>query len=255
MSVNPFLTTPAHSARKHSKFSASGSERWINCQGSVKLSEGIESKSSIWAKEGEEAHEVLEKMLNILIEGETDLFAVPARDDDMWGLGREAAAFIHGLWRKLPHSEIQVETRIILDFIHPEMFGTFDGAVVDHFGTLHVFDYKYGAGVAVSPDRNLQMAFYAIGLAHQYQWNFKRVRMWIIQPRIKGYEGPLYWEIPILELKGKWVRTFEYGVDMVERFPDRLTEGSWCHWCPAKKICPLKTERKNEKASLIFGSI
>ena len=94
--------------------------------------------------------------------------------------GEAAADYILWLWKEAPGSEILVETRIPLSFIHPEAFGTFDAAIVDYFGTLHVFDYKYGQGHAVSPTGNLQMILYGLGLAHRYQYNFKRVRLWII---------------------------------------------------------------------------
>jgi hypothetical protein len=239
----------AHGERAHSKYSASGAERWFSCPGSVNLSEGIPSKSSVWAKEGTEAHEVLEQLMIAEIRRLPTVTSYPT---EMLRHGIAARDFIIGLHRQTPHSEIMVETRIYLDFIDPEMFGTFDGAVVDHFGTLHVFDYKYGAGVAVSPKENLQMIFYGIGLAHRFDWNFKRVRLWIVQPRIKGYEGPLYWDISIGELQA-WVYQFQKAVDRVKRFPKKYVEGSHCHWCPAKSICPLKTEGKLEKAKAVFS--
>lgn len=173
------------------------------------------------------------------------------RPKDMFRYGEMAAGFIFDLAVKAK-AEVLVETRIYLDFIHPEMFGTFDGAVVDHFGTLHVFDYKYGQGHSVSPTKNLQMIFYGIGLAHKFQWNFKRVRLWIIQPRIKGYDGPVFWEIPTLELRS-YVPKFEAAVARVEANPKEYIEGSWCHWCKAKGVCPLKTEGRMIKAIEIFG--
>jgi hypothetical protein len=149
-------------------------------------------------------------------------------------------------------AEVMVETRIYLKFIHEEMFGTFDGAILDHFGTLHVFDFKYGAGHAVSPKDNLQMIFYALGLAYKYQWNFKTVKLWIIQPRIKGYSGPVYWEISI-EVLRSYVPKFQEAVWRVENDP-KFKEGAWCHWCKAKSICPLKVETKKEKAREIFSA-
>lgn len=164
---------------------------------------------------------------------------------------KDSAEFIYGLHRKTEGSEGMVETRVYLDFIHKEMFGTFDGAVVEHFGTLHVFDYKYGAGKMVSPKENLQMIFYAIGLAHRYHWNFKRVRVWIIQPRIKGYDGPLFWDVPILDLR-TYVARFREAVERVEREPDTYVEGTYCHWCKAKPVCPLKREAKTDKAIGLF---
>ncbi len=276
MSVNPFHllgrperglsptskgskpSSTGHSERAHSKFSASGAERWFRCPGSVELSEGRPDKSSPWAKEGTEAHEVLEQvMLAAIAVGGGRVSHVrmdrkiPA---DMQRHAIHAANVILGLHVDTPDSEIMVETRIYLDFIHPEMFGTFDGAVVDHFGTLHVFDYKYGQGHAVGPKENLQMIFYGIGLAHRFRWNFKRVRLWIIQPRIKGYEGPLFWEVPIAVLRG-YVEQFRQAVLRVEREPDNYIEGSWCHWCKAKAVCPLKREAKLERAVSVFSRV
>lgn len=249
-----------HSGRAHSKFSASGAERWFNCSGSVALSEGLPDKSSVWSVEGTKAHEVLEDIMKVGMEFGFEALA-KARFDFRKGIplemvryGLSAAKFILGLHAKTPRSEIMVETRIHLAFIHPEMFGTFDGAVVDHFGTLHVFDYKYGAGHAVSPKENLQMIFYGIGLAAKYHWNFKRVRLWIIQPRIKGYDGPLFWELGILELKER-VRQFEDAVERVETQPNKYVEGSWCHWCKAKSKCPLKQQVKLDRAIEAFSSL
>lgn len=240
-----------HSKRKHSRFSASGAERWFRCPGSVALSEGLPDKFSKWAEEGTRAHEILERLL---------LDAINVRGfkvnpyDPMYIYGKPAADFILKFWRDSADSEILVETRIHLDFIHSEMFGTFDGAVIDHFGTLHVFDYKYGAGHAVSPKENLQMIFYGLGLAHLYDWNFKNVRLWIIQPRIKNYQGPLWWELSMQELH-KYVDSFREAVRRVESSPDSYVEGMHCYWCRAKYICPLKQEKRIEKARSIFANL
>jgi hypothetical protein len=268
-----------HSERAHSKFSASGAERWFNCPGSVELSEGLPDKSTVWAVEGTHGHEVLETLLLKAIKHQWQGIPVIAtnieiakllqnpeiprvasklqRDvkdmvNDIVRHSRNAAEFMLKKFRENPDAEFMVETRIYLSFIHEAMFGTFDGAVVDHFGTLHVFDYKYGAGHGVSPAKNLQMIFYAIGLAFRFHWNFKRVRMWIIQPRIKGYDGPMFWEVTITELK-EYVSEFERAVERVERFPKKYVEGSWCHWCKAKSICPLKMDAKLDKAKQLFS--
>jgi hypothetical protein len=256
----------AHAERKHSKFSASGSERWFNCPGSVALSEGMPSKDSIWSIEGTKAHETLEKILrHCAAKGQflgakipSHIMTVPGQTKDMLHYGNHAAGVILGNHWKTPGSELLVETRISLDFIHPAAFGTFDGAVVDHFGTLHVYDYKYGAGHAVSPgtpkDPNLQMAFYGLGLAYRYDWNFKRVRLWIIQPRIRGYTGPTFVEMTIADLRGVWAPTFKKAVRRVEREPKTYVEGSWCHWCNAKSICPLKRQAKAKSMRDAFAN-
>jgi hypothetical protein len=236
--------------RAHSKFSASGAERWFNCPGSVELSEGLPDTTSPAAEEGTQAHEVLEVTLKC------DEFLFPGVDPraprEMVKYADEAAKFIRGL-AKQTNSEFLVEDRAHLDFIHPEAFGTLDSAVLDHFGTLHVIDYKYGKGYVVSPKENLQMIFYALALAHKYDWNFSRVRLWIIQPRAKGYDGPVFWDISIDELR-EYVPKFEDAVARVELSPE-FKEGNHCFFCKAKKICPLKLESKNNKAGLIFGDL
>lgn len=249
------MSAKIHSERKHSKFSASGSERWFNCPGSVELSEGVPDKSSKWSIEGEKAHEILEEILQVGVDAGISRVGhvrfpktVPR---EMVAHGTNAANFLFDQRSKYSQSEFLVETRISLPFIHPEMFGTFDSAVVDHFGVLNVFDYKYGAGHAVSPGSrkspNLQMLFYGIGLAARYFWNFTTTRLWIIQPRIRGYDGPTFLELPTAELRDKHVPRFERAVERVEKNPELFVEGGWCHWCKAKGKCPLKNEKRTSE--------
>lgn len=244
----------SHTERAHSKFSASGAERWFNCPGGVELSEGLPDKSSVWSIEGVLAHELLEQILTWFLAGQDiDRFVFhPKFPDDMRRHVLQTALFIIFL-KAQTGGDLQIETRIYLDFIHPEMFGTFDAGILDFFETLHVIDFKYGAGHSVSVRENLQMIFYGIGLAHLHHWNFKRVRLWIIQPRIKGYDGPTFWDVPILTLKNTYVPRFERAVERVEKFPKKYVEGSWCHWCKTKSICPLKQQAKLEKARSIFS--
>lgn len=241
--------------RKHSKFSASGADRWFKCPGSVELSEGMPDKSSPWAIEGTQAHAVLEVVLGNLIAGARPSDGLSQLDfkptKEMVDYGERAALFIHGQWKAM-FADIMVETRIESP-IHQEAFGTFDAAIVEHFDILHVFDYKYGAGHAVFPSENLQMIFYAIALASKYDWNFKLARLWIIQPRVKGYDGPMFWDVSMSELKYYWLPLFEAAVVEVINNPKWYAEGSHCHWCKAKSICPLKNESKLEEAKTIFS--
>src|SRR4051812_39740261 len=137
-----------HHERKHSKFSASGSERYFKCPGSVELSEGQPDVSSSYAKEGTSAHEALETIVVDAVANKQRLIGKLASewkwrdkfDKTMIAHAVDATNFMLRLHSGLPGSEMLIETRVYLDFIHPEMFGTYDGAVVDHFGTLHVFD-------------------------------------------------------------------------------------------------------------------
>lgn len=219
--------------KAHSKFSASGMTRWQACPGSIKLSEGLPDKSSPAAEEGTRAHEVLEALLKDL--------SIPHSDRQMYIFAKQAADHILGLRAKRRGSKLLVESKVKLDFIHPEAFGTLDAAVVEYFGHLDILDFKYGMSF-VSPVENLQFIFYALGVAHAYDWNFQTVRLWTLQPRVVGFDGFVFWDLTISELR-KYIPIFELAVERVEKFPDQLVEGRHCYFCKAKSICPLKRDK------------
>lgn len=239
--------------RKHSKFSASGAERWLNCSASVALSEGMPDQENEWSKEGTKAHELLEQIMRAALVMKASRVMNPKCDKstpkEMIAHATNAANFMLKMRSELD-ADLMVETRIYLDFIHPEMFGTYDGAVLDYFGTLHIFDFKYGVH-PVSPKENMQMIFYALGTAHKYDWNFERARLWIIQPRVRGYDGPTYWDISIEQLR-KYEEDFKEGVWNVENDPT-FDEGPWCYFCKAKSKCPLKKELKRARLRAAFA--
>lgn len=244
-----------HEEREHSKFSASGAERWFNCPGSVEIQEGLPDKDNVWSVQGTQAHEVLERILKARLKrqvrDEKPLEFRPPKD--MVAYGNHAADQILKIHKAHPGSELMVEERVTLEFIHPEAFGSLDAAVLDHFGTLHILDYKYGM-MHVSPRENLQFIFYSLAVSFKHFWNFRKVRMWTLQPRTRGFDGYLFWEITMKELK-HYIPKFDSAVARVLRYPNKYNEGSWCHFCKAKSICPLKTEAKAKKFSKIFKAV
>lgn len=235
-------------SKKHARLGASNAYRWINCPGSIALSEKApEPTVSIYAAEGTAAHSVFEGWLrNIHVED-------PACEitKEMNEHGREAAAWVKH--EMPPGAFLHVEEKIDLTHLHPDMWGTLDAAIVDEFGTLHVIDYKYGAGIAVDAEENWQLIFYALGMSHRYHHNFDRVRMTIIQPRAYHEKGPIRsWEIPIKEL-------LEYGLvlsdaaDATEKPDARLEAGGWCRFCPAATVCPEISTRAIASAQIDFA--
>jgi len=242
------VNSQSHKDRKHSKFSASAFRRIRNCSGSVALSEGVPNKDNRFSIEGTKAHEVLEKIVRARLKDEPALFErdVP---DEMIDHAKHASRHIFKTLNEQEGSELMVEERVYLDFIHQEAFGTLDYGILDHFGTLNILDYKYGVSL-VSPKENEQFIFYALAVAHRYQWNFKRVRMWTLQPRVKGFDGFVFWEISMKQLMD-YIPLFEAIIERAEMYPHEFTEGDHCHWCPAKGKCPLKQE---SKAANMFGS-
>ena len=242
-----------HKKRKHSKFSASGSERWLNCAASVELEEGLPSKDSPWSLEGTEAHEVLEVLWKMLYLKSFHKY-MPLLKKEADPMVRNAMKMITKVLevkKTLDDAELLVEKRVHNDEIHPEMFGTVDNALVELFGTLHVFDYKYGQGHIVDPKENTQMIQYALGLLEEYDWNFDKVVLHICQPRSSG-SGHKQWEVSLEQMR-TYRELWRKGVARVEKGNNKPFPGSWCHWCKAKTTCPAKVEKRNDKISGMFA--
>lgn len=166
-----------------------------------------------------------------------------------------AALVIHSL-RPSPSAKLLIETRISLKHIAPGLYGTLDYAWVESWGTLVVVDYKYGAGVVVEPEEdgeyNSQLLYYATGLAKQFDYDFEKVRLAVIQPRV--YEDDVE-PLAIVDAPIKALREFEtkvleaYRKSLLPNAP--LKAGDHCRWCPAQAECP-EINTTMVKADIVF---
>lgn len=240
--------------KAHAKFSASGSERWLNCPGSIALSEKappqLESK---YALEGTEAHSCLEVVMK---NDCSDAVIKVLRKQYPDQMVNHAIAFYDQIVALLPvGSSLLCETKVSLDFVEEDMFGTVDSAIVDLFGVLWVIDYKYGAGRVVDPEENTQMIYYALGIAHKYNFNFEKVRLAIAQPRIIHKKGFFrHWDLEVPQLM-EWTEKFKDGVKRCKDPFAELKPGRWCFFCPAQSICPAVEDRAYEEAQTDFDEI
>ncbi len=253
-----------HQQRAHSKFSASGSERWLNCSASVDIEEkSPPSKDTSWSLEGTEAHEVKQiiSTMRTLKSFRKYLPLIEKDKDPMIGHAMKMVRKVEEIKATLFEPIHEVEVRVYNKEIHPEMFGTVDENLAELFGTLHVFDFKYGQGHIVDPKENTQMIQYALGIAEKYDWQFTDVVIHICQPRGSG-SGHKEWHLTIEQLKG-YRELWRKGVARVEGGKARLFEGSWCHWCRGRQIdpatgvptCPKKREAIEEKRNDMFTDL
>ena len=132
----------------------------------------------------------------------------------------------------------------------PSGFGTAD-IVGKTSKRMVIWDWKFGAGVPVSPVENEQGLFYGRALAHtDAEWfafptdesgQFEkdlRVDIVIAQPRV-GDGRAQVWTTTYGRLEEfRWVLVRAVG-DALGDAP-RFEGGSHCKWCEAKHICPLK---------------
>lgn len=237
----------------HAKFSASGSERWLNCPGSIALSKKAPPQpDNVYALEGTDAHTCLETiMMNSERPGASAAMLKKRFPVAMVNYAIETYEHILAL---MPDNTILLcETRVDLEFVEPDMFGTVDAAIVDLFGILWVIDYKYGAGRLVLPKENTQMIYYALGIAHKYHFNFSKVRLAIAQPRIVHKDGFFRtWDMEVPQLM-EWTEKFKTGVKACKEPDAPLKPGRWCFFCPAQSICPAIGEQNFEDAQNDFS--
>lgn len=225
----------------------------MTCPGSVALCAAVPSApSSAAAAEGTAAHWVAEQHL-LEAAGrkfEQPVINLPCPENgvkvtlDMVTHSRwDYVNYIHKTIGDDAMKFVAVERKFNLEWVWPGMFGTCDAAsAFDHRDdTLHVFDFKYGAGLPVCAVDNPQLAFYALGAADSLfgkTWpeRVRRVVCHIVQPRISHI--PDIWELDSHGLT-LWVSQFRNSAAATED-PDapRIYSKDGCQFCDAAEINP-----------------
>mgnify|MGYP003643320772 FL=1 len=211
----------------HAKLSASGAHRWMACPGSVNAEAGLPDKTSPFAEEGTQAHEVAEKALR----GGWNADTVWSRKD----LADPLQTYIDFV-RSIPHDFRVIEQRVDFSDWIPDGFGTADVICIKD-DLIHIIDLKFGQGVPVYAENNPQAMLYALGAYSEFEFMFdiKRVKISIVQPRIDNISE---WEIDIPSLL-KWGQVAENAA-LATQYPaaQRIPGEKQCRWCKAKPTCP-----------------
>lgn len=233
----------------------------MTCPGSVRLGRSAPPQTeSAYAREGTEAHECLE----FIVRRYGDRTSAGAEAAKKWPVEMVEHALVSAdrLFssdlRPSPTARLLVETRVVLKSISHRVYGTLDYAWLDHWGTLTIVDYKYGAGVAVPPvdddgEPNPQLMIYAFGLAAKYHFDFEKLRIAIIQPRVwRDGEDPLsFHDMPIAELKA-FEKKLLNAVKAASHPAAELVAGEHCRWCPAAATCPENSRKALVDANIAF---
>ncbi len=255
--------TPVAPEKDHAVFGASGSERWLNCPASIKLSENAPpQRESAYATEGTEAHACLEFLLKNRTKDNTLTMAIKAARGlyplDMMAHCCEAANWI--LDQVTEHDEFLCETKVDASpFTRDGEFGTVDSAIVREFGRLTVIDFKYGAGIVRNPagddgKGDSQLAYYALGISHMYDHNFTDVELVVIQPRAYSEDGEtIRSHVLTIEELLEWGKEFKRGVNRAQGPSPALQSGKWCRFCPAAPLCPELKDKALRDAQIAFS--
>ena len=238
--------------RAHAILSASSAHRWVHCTPSARLEEQFPDTGSDAAAEGTVAHALAEiKVRQYFYPQEVSRQKMTRavnklkKDghwaDEMQGYTDEYLDYVKSAamtFAHVPHAD--VEKTVYFDKYVPEGFGTADCILIGG-DTLHVIDFKYGKGVPVSAEENLQMILYALGAyeACRILYPIETVKLSIVQPRIDNISE---WECGIPEL-------LAYGDFIADRAAIAFKgEGAFapseenCRFCRARAQCRARAE-------------
>jgi hypothetical protein len=150
---------------------------------------------------------------------------------------------------KVQWEDIHFETKFNLTEIDPDAFGTCDAHFVQPFGRLVVYDLKYGAGVSVSAENNLQMQYYALGALMGE--DVTEIEMVIVQPRTE--EKVKRWTVTPDQM-AEYADKLKTAITTAKQPEAELKDGTWCKWCPALATCPHVAKKVIEVAQNDFAS-
>lgn len=241
--------------------SASSGARSIACPGWCGLTyyyrDKITEPGSKWSLDGDAAHAVLESKL--LDESPPKKFIKHLKSSDdakqHFAAIRFAVKSIQKIVKKAKKSNNKV-VQFTETYLHifPELKygGHVDFAMVTDT-TVHVIDYKHGAGVPVRVENNMQAVGYAYGkyitLPKPQQAKIDKVIITIIQPNCLAVKPIQTIQLSLAELL-KQVELLKAGVsnaygvlthcqvNKVKPVKKHLFRGDHCQFCPAKPLCP-----------------
>jgi hypothetical protein len=265
-----------HVARRHARFSPSGSKRVMECPGSLRMQEHIPDRRSSFADEGTAAHELAERCAREGIRAEdladfyVNLDAPEAQRVTIAPVGGRSflvdSEMVDGVQLYLdtcagvlaaasPQVEHSYETWVDLSGVSGMEGGTADFMAYDPATQkVVVADLKYGRGVAVEPSENTQLLCYALGVVNRYHnRGVGDIELIVVQPRCGHKDGPVRrWvadAVTLLDFEVDLARAAE-----ASEAPDApLRAGDWCKFCKAEAICPAKRDRVLDIVKAEFG--
>ena len=226
---------------RHALLSPSKAHITIPCPASLKLSEGIDDKPGVAAKEGTEAHALCEYLLRKAF-GEDVKDPVPTMQyytPEMMDHCMSYVNHVTGVMREalLEDPEAILAIEEMVDFskwTDVESFGTADCLIITN-RTIHVIDFKYGYNL-VEAKENPQMMCYALGALQKYGFFYDAefIDMTIFQPRKFNVSN---WVTTKEELL-KWAtETLQPAVEEAVSGKAKPHAGEHCRYCPARHLC------------------
>ena len=254
----------------HSKLPPSGAERWMTCPGSVVLSEGMTGDESEYSLEGTRAHAFAERWL-LLHFAQHGSAPTPSNAEEV-EIARHIKIYVDECiaLSKVPDVKVFVEKQVA---VNTDVYGTADYiAWHPQTHTLYVRDLKYGAGVAVQIERNIQLRIYALAALLTMKLPAAVVNVGIVQPRYEhpdgfnrsiGFDAVDLMDIyaDVLEATGT-SKEAEAAAGPGFAQIDKAWESKYlkpsekgCRWCLAAPKCPAIKNKAQALAKQVFSIV
>ena len=224
-----------HKNRAHALLSASSSARWLKCPPSAVAATMYPNADTAFTREGTLAHEVAEAVAAGRIEpGNVETGETTGVTHEMVDCAESYRDYIH---EQITGDGATVLLEQRLDFSPwvPDGFGTGDCLILQD-RQLHVIDYKYGQGVAVSAINNPQMRLYGLGALNDYGciYDIDEVVMHIFQPRLNSISVDKMTREELLA----WGETVKPVAQLAAEGLGDYCSGEHCRFCPHAGACP-----------------
>lgn len=250
----------------HSVFGASSMSRLVRCPGSLQACHGIKKKSSKYADEGNDAHDIVEDCLNGAAEiKDSDIGQVNGLitiDREVQGYLNHYLEYCRSLGTRGPHdpdkdpgiqSYEAVELKVDYSHLMPTGFGTADYVtIIDN--VLHVIDFKYGAGIEVDAEENEQLLTYAVAAYDTAVLVYEIEEVWVhvVQPR-RFHDSS--WKIT-LERLNLFKATMQATSKLaLSKNPPFKAGDKQCQWCARSGNCVTQTESLYEATVNDFDNL
>lgn len=224
------------------RLNPSAAHTWTQCTAQPhyiqQFADKLPPNDTEYNREGTIAHTVVENTFSESPEG----YKIKGFKPEM---GRHAEGFVK-FCRSLTKQPAKwwSEKKVPL-FYAPASHGYIDYSSISKDGVV-IADYKYGQGVAVTAEENLQMAIYAASLIAVECSDMALstpVTMAIYQPRVRQGEPVTIWTLTygeLLQFVEEKIRL--PALDVQDRKSLRFCSGpKVCQFCPAAGFCGLET--------------
>lgn len=254
----------------HARLAPSGAKRWMACPGSVEFTKDIPDTDSPAAKEGTDAHFVLEYCLKNKVQPQT-LVGKDLSDTDrhiIFTVNQEMAVAVDTVLQTINqrymthkqnggevfkvHSELKV---------FPSRLGRFDiegtaDVIIETDAYNEVIDLKYGKGVLVE-SRDPQLFIYGIGAIDTLGLDEQLALITtVVQPRAEHPEG----KVRSTAYEPNDIIVFADAVLKAAKATDdpnapRIPGEEQCRFCSGKGTCPEVADKALKAAQAVFEDI